>query len=338
MEDQTKENLTETQNDEEASSKAESRAKQDKNAEKVVSSYDPRKPSRLTRKQVKNLKGLFDKVVDDMAMELRNELRMDISFSVRDVYQDRYKSFTQTILPFSSVCQVTCDPLKDPFIWALDPSLVLALVDRFLGGSGDVDVEPRTLTTVEAGIAHRMIETIMDCVKGRWKPIVNMVPQELTVISNPSRLESIRGMDVVLVIVLRMMGREQELGEIMACIPFGALEDYLEPIGALDEILNIETAENTEWRSRLERKIQQVEIGLPVVLGEAEISVEDVLCLKQDDVIVIDRKISEPLEMPVGTGSVILGNIGVYNNRLALKITDIQKRENDAEEVSPSHG
>ena len=70
----------------------------------------------------------------------------------------------------------------------------------------------------------------------------------------------------------------------------------------------------------------------------ADISVEDVMCLKPDDVIVIDRKISEPLEMPVGTGSVILGNIGIFNNRLALKITDIRKRYNDAEEVIPSHG
>ncbi|MFH2002631.1 MAG: FliM/FliN family flagellar motor switch protein, partial [Planctomycetota bacterium] len=246
--------------------------------------------------------------------------------------------FTQTILPFSSVCKVGLDPLKDPFIWALDPTLVLALVDRFLGGTGEVDVEPRTLTTVESGIARRIVETIMECVIGRWMQITALTLKDFSILSNPSRLESVRGMDVVLVIVLRMLGPDQEFGEIMLCIPFGALEDYLEPIGALDAVLNIEGFEQTEWRSRLEKKITQVEIGLPVVLGEAEISVEDVLCLKLDDVIVIDRKISEPLEMPVGTGSVIFGNIGIYNNRLALKITDIRKRNNDAEEVIPSHG
>jgi len=72
-----------------------------------------------------------------------------------------------------------------------------------------------------------------------------------------------------------------------------ALEDHIERIGSLDERKVPEQKDLAEWQGRLRTNLCQVEVGLPVFLGDTEIPISELLDLKKEDVIVIDKRISE---------------------------------------------
>jgi flagellar motor switch protein FliM len=141
----------------------------------------------------------------------------------------------------------------------------------------------------------------------------------------------------VLLIVMEING-EVDFGALTLCVPFTALEEHIERIGSLDERKRPEPKDMEEWRNRLESNLRHVDVGLPVFLGDAEIPISELMALEREDVIVIDKRITEPVEMPVGSDAVIRGNIGVFNRRLALKVMEIRRLDAPAAEVETAHG
>ena len=79
-------------------------------------------------------------------------------------------------------------------------------------------------------------------------------------------------------------------------------------------------------------------LGLPVVLGEVDIPVNEFLDLKREDVIVIDKSIASTVEMKIGSEAVIEGNIGMHNDRLAMKVIGVRRLKGDAEKEETAHG
>lgn len=306
-------------------------------AEKEVVKFDPRKPNRLSRKQLDNLSDLFLVLAEDFSKDLSEELRMEIGVEVEKITQERYVHYLKELHNPSCLYEVDLAPMKTPALVILHHSLVFCLVDRILGGSGEADIEPRELTSVESGIAGQFMNKLMIRITEAWKKIVTLTPEIRSYLSDPARVEITHEKDILLVIVMTVTGTER-FGNFTLCIPFAALEGYIERIGELVPFREPEVKGREEWVKRLRKSLTQVEVNLSVILGEADLSVRDVMDLKVDDVIVLDKTISDTVRMPVGSQAVLEGKVGVHNERLALKISDIRKLEGDAEEVVEAHG
>jgi len=302
-----------------------------------VTLYDPRKPNRLNRKHLKNLSDLFQKVAEDFAKELGLTLRLELFANVERMFQERFESFNHSLEDPICMFQVEAKPLHLPLFCLLEPVLVFTIVDRFLGGSGEIDIEPRELTLVETGIASHLVDNLMSCFRKRWKKIGEIESTDCSLLNTKMRIEPVAEKEIVLVVDFRIFGKA-DYGKMTLCVPFGALESHLEAIGGLDEEDELAGRDGETWRENMECKIAQVEVGLPVVLGEAEIPLGEVLGLRVNDVIVIDRKIDEPVNMLVGSRSVIRGNIGIYEDRLALRVSEVCTLDDNSEEVETIDG
>ncbi|MHC4942908.1 MAG: flagellar motor switch protein FliM [Planctomycetota bacterium] len=306
--------------------------------EMVISVYDPRKPNRLSRTQLNSLSKLFSLIAEDLSAELEEGLRMEITTTMEGLYQDRYVAFMDCLDEQASIYQIIGKPMNMPLFCVIDHSLVYAMVDRYFGGSGEeVSLEARDLTTVEVGVADEIVKLLMGCCRERWKRLGEFTVTESELLGGKSRIEAVDDKDTVLVVDMNVIG-PREFGSISLCFPFGALEHYLEQIAALEETDPAETEMADVWRGQIEQGIAEVEVGLPVVLGEAEIPLAEIVNLKIDDVVVLDRKISEPVEMIVGSRSVIRGNIGIYEDRLALKVSEVSALEQNPAELESIHG
>jgi flagellar motor switch protein FliM len=307
-------------------------------AEMVISAYDPRKPNRLSRTQMNSLSELFSRIAEDLSAELEETLRMEITTAMEGLHQDRFVSFMECLDELVSIYQIMGKPMNMPLFCAIDHSLVFTMVDRIFGGEGDeVTLEARDLTTVEVSVADRIVKVLMACCCERWKKLGEFVVTGSALLSGKSRIEAVDDKDTVLVVDMNVIG-SRELGRISLCFPFGALEHYLEQIGDLDEAPPEDSDRAEAWRGQIEERITEVAVGLPVVLGEAEIPVSEIADLQIDDVIVLDRKITEAVEMYVGSRSVIRGKIGIYEDRLALKVSEVSALEPSPAEQESIHG
>ncbi|MBU0753814.1 MAG: FliM/FliN family flagellar motor switch protein [Planctomycetes bacterium] len=305
---------------------------------KSVVKFDARKPNRLNRIHLRTLNTLFKKVGEEFVKELKNSLRMNLKVELEPPYQERYEFFVGNLQDPVCCYEVRCKQMPVPFFCLLDPQLVFIMVDRYLGGEGEeIQIEPRELTLAEAGIADRLVDLLMNCFREAWKPFGTLSKPEAALLASKSRMEPLGDKEIVLMAVYGLF-EESDLGRIMLCIPFGALESFLQAIADQQENDKTASEEKETWRKRIANKIVQVEVGLPVVLGETEIPLRDVVNLKVDDVILIDRKIEETVEMLIGARSIVRGNIGVFENRLALKVSKIESLDDPPAGVESTHG
>ena len=320
-----------------ASTGAETKARQEPHGRKVVP-FDPRKPSRLNRKQLENLASMFSSVLDEYAEALGRDLRCKLEVELSGIVQERFEVFMQALGRPTCIYQVRFAPWKAPALLVLDHVFVFSAVDRFLGSTGVVEIEPRELTDVEAEITGRFAEVLARCSAGAWKKIVALEPSVIGFVSDPDKVDEDGLDDVLLVATLAVKGASADFGSFTLCIPFGALEEHLERIGRLRERGTQGTGDPAAWRRSLERHLDRVEVGLPVILGESEIPLKEILDLEKDDVIVLDKHIRDPVRMSIGEGAFVEGTIGMYNDRLAMKILRISAMRPAVKEVQQANG
>jgi len=293
---------------------------------KEVFEFDPRKPNRLTKRQLSNLRNLFDVFADNLASHLGEDLRMDMQIGIRSIAQERYENYVSVLPNPSILYEVDFAPMATPSLIVLQHGLVFSALDRLLGGTGEVIMEARDLTEVESGIGDRLVEGVAASFAAEWTRIEALTPSIKDRMTDPNRIAiTTDSNEIILVIVMEISGGDSKFGMLTLSIPFSSIQEYIGKINVLDESSKPTIKGIDEWQSRINESIVKVDVGLPVVLGEAEISVQEILDLQADDVIVLDKKISDPVEAPLGKKGVIKGNVGVHNGHLALKIISVRQ-------------
>ena len=307
-------------------------------AGRKVVPFDPRKPCRLNRKQLENLGSMFSAVLDDYAEVLGRDLRCKLEVELSGIVQESYEVFMQALGRPTCIYVVRFAPWKVPALLVLDHVFVFSAVDRFLGSTGAVEIEPRELTEVEAEITGRFAEAMARCTAAAWKKVVSLEPGVIGLVNDPDRLDEEGLEDVLLVVTFALKGTSADFGSFTLCFPFAALEPHLERIGRLRERSPRAAGDPEAWRRSLARHLERVEVGFPVILGENEIPLKDILELEENDVIVLDKRIHDPVCMSLGGGAFVEGTIGVHNEKLAMKILKVWERKPAAKEVQQAHG
>lgn len=82
----------------------------------------------------------------------------------------------------------------------------------------------------------------------------------------------------------------------------------------------IEEYVDITWKKNIEQHILSSEVCLKACLGKAQITIGDLINLEKGDVIVLDKKIEEPLEVYIEDVPKILGKLGIFKNHIAIQI------------------
>ena len=75
--------------------------------------------------------------------------------------------------------------------------------------------------------------------------------------------------------------------------------------------------------------INDVPIDIKVVLGEAEITVEELLKMGKGAIISLDKKIGEPVELFVNNRCVAKGEIVVVEDKIGITMTEVLRKEKE---------
>jgi flagellar motor switch protein FliM len=88
-------------------------------------------------------------------------------------------------------------------------------------------------------------------------------------------------------------------------------------------------------RLNYEEALRRTEVELKAELGRTRLSIEEILELSEGDVIALDRRISDPINVVVGNIPQFKALIGKSGTRKALRITEIiQTEETEDDDAS----
>jgi flagellar motor switch protein FliM len=216
---------------------------------------------------------------------------------------------------------IRLEPLRGFSLVVFDAPMIFTLIEFYFGGTGKGYYKPegREFTPIEQRIIHKVVMMFLESMEEAWKPVFPIKPQYVRTEMNPQFVTIVTPVDVVIEIefILEIETRECR---IMVCIPYSSVE----PIK--DKLYSAFLADRDEmdmkWIGRIKAQIKQAPILIEGVLGKVTIDFKTLLDLKTGDVITLQRRIDEDIDLLVEGIPKFKGKLGTFKGNYAIKITE----------------
>ncbi|AJQ27326.1 MULTISPECIES: flagellar motor switch protein FliM [Pelosinus] len=295
----------------------------DEQKQRKIKVYDFKRPDKFSKDQIRTLYMLHENFARLMNTYLSAHLRTLVHIDVASVDQLTYEEFIRS-LPNPSVIGVfQMRPLKGNAILELNPNVIFSIIDRLFGGPGLPPAKTRSLTDIEEAIVKRVINKTLECFSDAWKQVVAIEPKLEIIESNPQFTQIVPPNDMVVIITLHVKIGQVE-GLVNICIPYLVLEPIMSKLTTTYWVASsVAKQALPEHINAIQRKLEKAFIPLYVELGRTTVTVQELLGLVVNDVLQLESKIENDLNVIVGQREKFRGKPGLSGHKVALQITQV---------------
>lgn len=299
-----------------------------------IKPFDFRNYAISARLRIPGLEVINEQLIRSLRMHLSTILREVIDIYGLPLQMERFKDFLNRIPVPTSIHIFKLEPLKGQSLLVIDANLAFLFIERFLGGERKhIKVEGREFTSIEQKLIKRVVDIIFNELEKAWRNIMPVKAKYIRGEVNPQFARVLMPEETVIV-----TGYNVELESLNGKILFCYSLNTLQPVKAkLYSPYQFEEYVDLEWKKSIEKYVLGSEVSLCAILGKTIITLEDLLNLEEGDVIVLDKRIEEPVEIYIEGIPKMLGKLGVFKNRMAVqvqKFLTLEEEENIKKEES----
>ena len=298
--------------------------KQNRKREVPAVTFDFRRPDRIPKSQVRAIHLLHDTFVRNLVSSLSAYLRAYLTVNLVSVEQLSYTEFMEG-LP-SPTCLVTLGlhPYDGNGVLELNPSLVFPILEMLLGGTGKSS-QPiqRDITEIEQKLLDGLLRIILRDLQEAWKGVTEIdftiesmetEPQLLRVLAPNEAVVSI-GVEVRIADTVGMMNIA------MPSIVIKMMRHKFDQQWSMRKSRASEAEQ-----SRLLRLLREASLTLEARLTGIELSVRNLLELKEGHLLTFDRSIDSPIELLVNGRQQYSGQVVSTGKKRALLVEHVRTR------------
>jgi flagellar motor switch protein FliM len=286
---------------------------------KVIKAYDFRRPDKLSKDQMRTLQLIHETFGRLASSSLSAYLRTAVQLNLVSIEQGVYGEYVERMPPDTILHILSMEPLPGSVLIGLDRVAAVTAVDRLLGGSGlSVDTS-RTPTEIELALLQAFVNNMLRGLTEAWNRVVDLKPTIRDVVLDPRYVQVALRSDPVVVIALEV-GIVQHSGTVTLCLPYVALEPVLPKLTAQLWFASGRRDLGNRQQQLLQHSLEGAEVGLMVELGSTLVTVQELMELKEGDVVLLDKNTGAPLDVVIGTRRKFVARPGRVGNRLAVQI------------------
>lgn len=251
------------------------------------------------------------------SLESRLRLPVDVQLSSKNIvpYADFIKPHPRPtgFIPFSM------SPLTGTALLVLEADLFFVILDIMAGGSGRPLGAVHDFTKIERGILHRVSSELLKRLEQAWQAVYAVSIAIRKTETNPDFLRFASAGDRMVAagfeVVLADAPRRLHL-----CFPVLMLDPVKNELSSNHlQAKSLKTA----FAGRMRALLNDTAVTLTAELGQSRQRVRDILRLKKDDVIILDRSPHDPVTVSVEGVPKFFGTAGVTKGNRAVNIDEI---------------
>lgn len=296
------------------------------NKEKQVKDYDFQRPSKFSKEHLRTLENIFESFGRLLSTNLPAYLRKNVSVEVVNAEALIYQEFTNSLSNPVLLGVVDFTPLEGSVIIELAPSLGYAMIDRMLGGEGNPLEKARDFTEIEMGIIDRIYTLITNLLIEPWTNVVKLNPRLIRIETNSQFAQIISPSETVAVVTMNVKIGTVE-GMMNICIPYNCLEEVIDKLNTKFWYSSLKLMDGQNYQDTIEYTIAKARIPIRAVLGKSTISLNDFLNMQKGDIIKLNSKIEDELNIYVGNIRKFTALPGSSADSYAVKISKIIREE-----------
>ena len=300
-----------------------------------VKIYDFKRPDKFSKDQIRTLQMIHETYARLTTTSLSAQLRSFVNVHVASVDQLTYEEFSRSIPNPATLAIVNMDPLKGSAIMEIDPTITFAIIDRLFGGEGESIKDNRELTDIELSVMEGIVIRTLGNLREAWSNVIDLRPKLGNIETNIQFSQIVPPNDMVVLITLETRIGDVE-GMINFCIPYIAIETVNTKLSAQYMYSSVHRGENIENFELIKGHIYETNLNMVPKLGEVTLNINELLALKKKDVIRLNSKVKNDLQLTIGNKTKYFCRPGLLGNRLCVQITDIIAEENE-EKARISH-
>ncbi|HPX49747.1 MAG: flagellar motor switch protein FliM [Bacteriovoracaceae bacterium] len=239
----------------------------------------------------------------------------------------KFGNFMRSLPVPSSIHIIRVEPLRGNALVVLETKLVFALIDCFFGGrgAGAMKVEGREFTPIEQHMLFKVVSAAIKDLELSWQPVYELSLEYVRGEMNP-QFAGIIPNDDVLIVVQFDIEMEEMSGNIMIGIPYMLIEPIRDRLYAsfhTEEKTNVDSA----WVNRFKHELMGVFVDVSVELGKTTITSRELASLKEGDILVLEKDVSDELIVMVQNLPKYYARPGKLKDNLAVDIVSLADRQ-----------
>ncbi len=295
--------------------------------QKQVVIYDFKRPNRVSKEQLRAIKGIHDKLARNLDSQISSIMRSIVEIRLHSVDQMTYGEFLMSLPSPTSFNVFSIKPLDGNCVLEINPSIAFPMIDRLLGGNGDGFESNRELTDIEINLLDAILRIMMQRLKESWSMITDMYPNVEAKESSPNVVQIVSQNEIVIMVVMEIIIGNSS-GMINICYPVIYLEPILSRLANRDIMLG-ETSAKKSRNKELKTLIGRAEVLYEAILGRTVISVNEFLNLQEGDILRLDKSADDKAIVCIDKKDVFLAQIGLHRFRKSIKIEELIKTDKD---------
>lgn len=285
-------------------------------------SFDFIQYTRGKKERLPALEFIYDRFSKSFRSALSLFVEKEVEITPQPMEYLPYGEFIKTLPLPTNMNVVATERLKGFFIIIFDAKLIFSVLETIFGSANTTKpkVEGREFTKIEFNVIKKLIDLVCVEMEKAWAPVYEISCKYSRSEINPNYITMITNEEIVNLCEVTIE-IEDIKGWMKVCIPYGILETIK---GCLMSTPSREDAEMREkWFASLKERVHDVPLEIRAVLGRKKMALQDFLKLSEDNVIVIDRYVNDPVDIEIHNRSRLRGKLGIYKGNKAVRIEEI---------------
>jgi len=267
---------------------------------------------------------IYDNLIRFSRITLSNRLRRAVEIKKVGARSYKFEAFMAT-LP-TPVCMgiFKIEPLKGVSLISFDSSMVLSLIDSLLGGTGSAKVPAanRMFTTIELRLMEKIVGDVLQDLEKAWAPLYSTRISLLRMEMNPRLLNIVPPEYEIITMTLKLQ-MDDISGNMMFAVPYMTIDPIKDKLrsGMQFDLMAVDP----QWSNRLSAGILEAPMETVVEMGNANITLRELLELTRGDTIMLDKPSTSELLVKVEGIPKFFGVPGVRHGNKAIQISKIHE-------------
>ena len=296
--------------------------------EKQVKNYDFARPSKFSKEHLRTLEIIFEHFGRLLATNLPAYLRKSVNVDIVNSEVVIYSEFSNALSNPVLLGVVSMKPLAGNMVMEMASNLGFAIVDRLLGGTGTALDKERDFSEIELTIIERIFSICVNLLKEPWENVIKVTPRLERIETNSQFAQIISPTETIAIITINLKIGDVE-GLINVCLPYTLLEPVMDKLNTKFWFSNMQEKDPTMYGEVIENVISKTKVPIKAILGESKVNVSDFVNLQIGDIIKIDKKVDQELDVYVGNIKKFNALPGYFEDKYAVRITDVIREESE---------
>ena len=287
-------------------------------AERLINTYDFRHPARVSKDQLRTLQNLHDNFARLLSSTFSTLQRSIIEINLVSVDQITYSEFIMSLSSPSCTYTFRMEPLEGVAVIDFSQSVVFSFVDRLFGGRGTSIVTEREITWIEKSVMNNIINRSLRDLERTWERIIPLECNVEMLETNPEFVQVVPASETVVLISFELKS-ENVSGLVNLCYPYISIEPIALRLGGQNLVSSAKEVPKEELLKNRKR-IELFDTSVKIHLGSTSITVGELLKLKMGDIVTLNTKVLEDIEVYVEDELKFYGRPGLVGKNKGVEI------------------